>query len=671
MRIAFTHNVSTDSTEDQAEFDTPATVNELIAALQGLGHEVESMEVSGPVLGIISHLINYHPDLIFNTAEGHRGRFREAFFPALFEELNMPFTGSDSYALTVTLDKHLTKTVLERYGVATPRWQFLEDIAQLHPQELGLPVIIKPNFEGSSKGITQDSIVEHPGLIQAAVQRALRAYPAGVLVEEFIRGRDISVPFLECAAPERHGVLQPVEYNIDPQAARMRRHTIYDYELKGALSHLVEVRAPAKLTTEQALQITTAAQVAVRVLRIRDLGRLDFRLGEDGRLFFLEINALPSLESGSGMYIAARLEGLSEQAVIGAVVNSAARRWGIAKKHTSVRRPRRLTVGFTFNVKRVKPDARGERDEEAEYDAPEVLEAVSEAIAAQDCDVVPLEATADLPARLAASHLDVVFNIAEGIGGRNRESQVPALLEMLGIPYTGSDPVALALSLDKALAKRIVASHSIRTPRFFLMETPKQRLPEELRFPLIVKPVAEGSSKGVLAASIVQDEPSLRSVAATAIVKYRQPALVEEYLPGREFTVALLGYPQARVLPPMEVLFLDRSDPVPVYSFDTKLKPNGKIGYRVPAELSPDKLANLLEIARVSFAALGCRDVARIDFRMDAKGEINFLECNPLPGLTPGWSDLVLIAEAVGISYPLLIGEILSCAVQRRGHSKP
>ncbi len=668
MRIALTHNLRLSDSEEEAEFDTRETVDALAGAIERLGHRVERIEVSGPASRTVARLEAYGPDLIFNTAEGRRGRFREAFFPALFDELGMPYTGSDAYALALTLDKQLTKLVLAQHGIPTPRWQYVEDPSRLQINALRYPVIVKPNFEGSSKGITQDSVVEDPLRLHALVEAALARYPAGVLVEEFVVGRDVTVPFLEAAAPERHGVLQPVEYVVDVAASATRRYAIYDYELKTKLDKLVSVRAPAKVRRAQAERIQQVCESIYRVLGIRDLGRIDLRLGDDGHLHFLEINALPSLEPGAGIYAAAALEGLHADGVLGAVIQSATARWGIQDQRARRGRPKRterLKVGFTFNVKRVTPDPTGEQDDQAEYDSPKTLQAIREAIASYGHEVVDLEATQDLPLQLASTPVDVVFNIAEGFKGRSRESQVPSLLELLDIPYTGSDPAALSVSHDKALAKRMVRTHGIPTPDYLVLNTGKERLPKELGFPLLVKPVAEGTSKGVTKKSIVRTEEELREVAREMIAKYRQPALAEQYIAGREFTVGLLGERRPRVLPPMEIVFLDASDPTPVYSFDMKQDWSKEIRYEVPAKLGERELDRLERAARECFTALGCRDVARVDFRIDAEGRIFFIECNPLPGLTPGWSDLVLIAQAAGIEYRALIGEILSFAIRR------
>ncbi|HEY7724108.1 MAG TPA: ATP-grasp domain-containing protein [Anaeromyxobacteraceae bacterium] len=668
MRVALTHNLRLSDAEEEAEFDSRETVDALAGAVERLGHRVERIEVSGPASRTVARLEAFGPDLIFNTAEGRRGRFREAFFPALFDELAMPYTGSDAWVLAVTLDKQLTKLVLAQHGVATPRWQYLERAGDLQINALRYPVLVKPNFEGSSKGITQDSVVEDPLRLHAAVEDALSRYPAGVLVEEYVAGRDVTVPFLEAAARERGGVLQPVEYLVDEGKAGRRRYPIYDYQLKTELDDAVSVRAPARLAPAEAQRMQEQAATVYRALGVRDLGRIDFRLGADGQVHFLELNALPSLQAGAGIYAAAALEGLHADGVVGAVIESAAARWAIQPAPSRRGRPRRaerLQVGFTFNVKRVTPGPGGEQDDEAEYDPPETLQAIREAIAGHGHEVVDLEATPDLPLLLASTPVDVVFNIAEGFKGRSRESQVPALLELLDIPYTGSDPAALSVSLDKALAKRMVRTHGVLTPDYLLLHTGRERLPREVQFPLLVKPVAEGTSKGVTKRSVVRDEGEMREVAREIIAKYRQPALVESYVAGREFTVGLLGERRPRVLPVMEVVFLDPSDPTPIYSFEMKQEASDKIRYQVPARLAPRELDRIERAARECFAALGCRDVARVDFRMDPEGRLWFIEANPLPGLTPGWSDLVLIAEAAGIAYRDLIGEILSFAIRR------
>ena len=669
MRIALTYNLKLSDSEDEAEFDTQETVNALASAIERLGHRLERFEVSGPPSRTVARLEAYSPDLIFNTAEGRRGRFREAFYPALFEELGFAFTGSDAYALALTLDKQLTKLVLNKQGIRTPGWQFVEKLNELHVEELRFPVMIKPNFEGSSKGITQDSVAETLDEAREKVAQALARYPAGVLVEEFIRGRDITVPYLAAVQNDYDGVLSPVEYEIDEAIAGPRKYAIYDYDLKSKKENAVRVKAPANLSPKTAEDVRLMSKKIFEALDCRDLGRLDFRLSDAGVPYFLEINALPSLEPGAGIYAAAALEGLHMDNVINSIIQSAARRYKIKdgrRPGKPARKTGPLRVGFSYNVKRVKPTMDASEDSEAEYDSPTTLQAIREAIASWGHEVIDLEATQELPSVLASTQLDIVFNIAEGFKGRNRESQVPAMLELLDIPYTGSDPATLSIALDKALAKKIVRQAGISTPNFQLMVTGKERLNKEFTsFPLIVKPVAEGSSKGVVSKSVCHNEAELREVVREIASKYQQPALIEEYIGGREFTVGLLGERRPRVLPPMEIVFLDKGDKTPIYSFQHKQDWSDRIRYDAPAKLEPALLEKLRTAARGSFMALGCRDVARIDFRMDDKGRIYFIECNPLPGLTPGWSDLVLIAQGAGLDYRGLIGEIMAPAIRR------
>src|SRR5256885_11865043 len=373
MRIALTHNLRLTDSEDEAEFDSRETIDALTAALERLGHRVERIEVSGPASRTAARIEAFSPDLIFNTAEGRRGRFREAFYPALFCELGFPYTGSDAWVLAVTLDRSLTKLMLSEHGVISPRGQFIDDIVDLKLDGWRFPLIVKPNFEGSSKGITQDSVCEERGRLRALVEKTLARFPAGVLVEEFIPGKDLTVAFLEKAAPERQGVLTPVEYVIDEAELSKRRYRIYDYDLKSVPHEAVHRRTPAQFAGHILQRAQDMARKAYRALGCRDLGRIDFRIAEDGQVYFIEINALPSLEPGAGIYAAAALEGLHTDAVLAKVVESAVARYGLKDPRRSASRPPRrgpLRVGFTYNVKRVKPARDGSRDEEAGYAPP-------------------------------------------------------------------------------------------------------------------------------------------------------------------------------------------------------------------------------------------------------------------------------------------------------------
>jgi D-alanine-D-alanine ligase len=671
MKIAFTHNLRLTDAEEEAEFDSAETVDAVAGALAHAGHDVEKVEVSGPASHLAARLEACAPDLVFNTAEGRRGRAREAFYPALFEELGFPYTGSDAYVLALTLDKHLTKLVLAQHGVDSPRGKIVtaHDHVRLGESACAgvtLPCIVKPNYEGSSKGIGDDSVARDVKQLQRAVTRALEAYPHGILIEEYIPGTDYTVPMIEGVGDD--GVLTPVEYVVAPDARS--KWNLYDYRLKNELSDKVSVRCPPELARDIQGRMRAIARTVFRALQMRDLGRIDFRLGDDGRIYFLEVNALPSLEKGAGLFASAARERLSYEGALAAVVRSAARRWNLPVPDElpaavrALKQPKdSLRIGFAFNMRRV--DSKTGNDSEAEYDPPETIEAIRGAIESFGHTVVPLEATAELPRLLTESRVELVFNIAEGVAGKSREAVVPALCELLGIPYTGSDSATLAIALDKALTKKVLRQHGIATPEFQVMQTGKERLSAALRFPLIVKPNQEGTSKGISGASVVDDEAQLRQAVRELLERYRQPALVEEYIPGREFTVGLLGDRRPRVLPPMEILFLDKANPRPVYDYAIKQDWQKYVEYACPAQLSPAEVKALERAARETFVALDCRDVARVDLRMSPQGTVFVLEVNPLPGLTPDYSDLVLIGKAAGLEYRTLIGEILAGGLKR------
>jgi D-alanine-D-alanine ligase len=369
------------------------------------------------------------------------------------------------------------------------------------------------------------------------------------------------------------------------------------------------------------------------------------------------------------MFHAARARGVDFDGVVRAIVKSACRRRGLkALIDAPPKRPRRsaLRVGLTFNMKRIDP---AENDVEAEFDSPKTIKALTEAIESYGHAVVPLEANADLPHVLTATAPDVVFNVAEGLRGRGREAQVPALCELLGIPYSGSDPTTLSLCLDKGLTKQILRSAGIDTADWQVLTTGREKL-KPLRYPVIVKPNAEGTSKGITSASVVTDEAAARAAARALVDRYGQPALIEEYIVGRELTVGLLGEKRPKMLPPMEVVFVD-PPAHPVYGFEEKQSFTSRVRFECPAKLTALELKKVDKTVRDTFTALGCRDVARIDLRLAPDGTVYVIEVNPLPGLTPDFSDLCSIAKVAGMDYRMLIGEILAGSIKRYREKKP
>jgi D-alanine-D-alanine ligase len=263
--------------------------------------------------------------------------------------------------------------------------------------------------------------------------------------------------------------------------------------------------------------------------------------------------------------------------------------------------------------------------------------------------------------------------MAEGLLGNSREAQIPAMLDMLGIPYTGSDPVTLGICLDKRRTKEILAWHGIPTPRFSTV-TDLTQIPSRLRYPMMVKPILEGSSKGVTDSALVRDRRALVRQLEWVLDSYRQPAIIEEFLPGREFTVALLGNgPNLRVLPIVEINLESLPAGVnPIYSYeakwiwDTEEKPLSI--FTCPAPLDPLLQRKIEELCKRTFRVLGCRDWCRIDVRLDARGEPYVIELNPLPGILPRPeqnSCFPKAARAAGLSYEELILAVVDAAAER------
>ncbi|MFO0762768.1 MAG: ATP-grasp domain-containing protein [Byssovorax sp.] len=685
MRIALTHNLNITGSPEEAEFDSPATIDAVAGALERAGHEVERIEVSGPASRVIGRLETLSPDLIFNTAEGHKGRTREAFFPALFEELGIAFTGSDAYTLGITLDKLLTKRILSGYGVPTPRARLVtrSTLESGALDDVAFPVIVKPNFEGSSKGISGAfSVCEDAYELAEVVDRQLARFDAGLIVERYVRGIDVACSFLDGAGHD--GILDPVEYVIDPNFAGL--YNVYDYHLKNVKPEHVTIRVhgekasggtarPGSELPPQVIErIQSLTRRIVRGVDLKDLGRCEFRVtpptGARGyEVHFLEVDALPTLDPTAGLFAAAKLRGLDYDAVVRTIVRSACRRKGLLSllESTPPKRTRRssLRVGLTFNIKRIDP---AENDAEAEFDSPKTIAAITAAIESYGHTVVPLEANADLPHTLTVAKPDVVFNIAEGLRGRGREAQVPALCELLQIPYSGSDPTTLSLCLDKGLTKQILRSAGIDTAEWQVMTTGREKL-KPFRYPVIVKPNAEGTSKGITAASVVSDEAAARAAAKVLLDRYGQPALVEEYIAGRELTVGLLGEKRPKILPVMEVVFTDPPKH-PVYGFEEKQADTSKVRFECPAQLTPAEQKKIEKTVRDTFVALDCRDVARIDLRLTKDGAVYVIEVNPLPGLTPDFSDLCMIAKVAGMDYRTLIGEILAGCIRRQREAR-
>lgn len=305
-------------------------------------------------------------------------------------------------------------------------------------------------------------------------------------------------------------------------------------------------------------------------------------------------------------------------------------------------------------------------DDVAEFDSDATIAALEETIGSCGYRTERIGNGKALALKLAAGHRwDMVFNIAEGQGGRCREAYVPALLELYGIPYTFSDPLVCALTLDKAMTKRVVAQHGLATPAFAVVEHVNQVAELSLRYPLFAKPLAEGTGKGIDQNSRIDTPQQLQAVCAALLTKYHQPVLVEEFLPGREFTVGILGTgAEARAIGTMEIAMRSSAEPA-IYSYLNKEECESRIDYSTLTE--PVLKEQVETLALKSYQALECRDAGRVDIRCDAAGVPCFIEVNPLAGLHPHHSDLPMVATRAGISYETLIGSILQSAFARAG----
>ena len=320
-----------------------------------------------------------------------------------------------------------------------------------------------------------------------------------------------------------------------------------------------------------------------------------------------------------------------------------------------------LNVVLVYDDPAVSPRA-GDLPEDfgAEYEDRRTIDALLAAIAAGGHDAAALALDCDFPQKITALGPDLVFNIAEGVRGSARESLVPAWLDQLDIPYTGSDGLAMAISLDKALTKTLAMSAGVCTPAFRRIRDEAELSDVDLPFPLFVKPNAEGSSMGIHRASLVETPRALARQVRHVLRAYREDCLVEAFAPGREFCMAILGNDPAQPLPIAEV----RTEAA-FYAYEDKSQHQKEL--LCPADVPADMAEQMQAMAVAVFEALRCRDLARVDFKLDETGQPAFLEINPLPGLSPFYSIFPHQASVAGIGYEGLIGRIVEAARQRTG----
>ncbi|MBN2567555.1 D-alanine--D-alanine ligase [Candidatus Woesearchaeota archaeon] len=330
-----------------------------------------------------------------------------------------------------------------------------------------------------------------------------------------------------------------------------------------------------------------------------------------------------------------------------------------------------LHVGLTFNKKPESGEAQDLPDDFfAEFDTDDTILAIGRALESMGNRVTLIEADEEAYGKLRRLRPDIVFNFAEGIRGESRESHVPAFCEMLGIPYHGSGPLTLGIGLNKARSKETLIVHGVPTPRSVVLSGPVSDIP--LRFPLIVKPIAEGSSKGIRNDSLVRDIDALNAQVRLVLSDYGQAAIAEEFMPGDEFTVGVLGNEEPIVLPIIKKNFGElppEANPIDSFEakwvWDTPEKPLNMIA----CEPLPKALAReIRHVVIATYRAFDCKDWARIDLRLDAEGRVNVLEINPIPGLLPKLEENSCLPRAgheAGLSYAELVNAPLYYALIR------
>lgn len=325
-----------------------------------------------------------------------------------------------------------------------------------------------------------------------------------------------------------------------------------------------------------------------------------------------------------------------------------------------------MRLGLTYDLRSEYLAAGYGEEETAEFDRDDTIDSIDAALRKLGHETDRIGNVQQLVKRLAAGdRWELVFNICEGLRGPGREAVVPALLDAYDIPYTFADPLVLTVSLHKGLTKTVLREHGIRTPHSMLVEELAALTNVRLRYPLFIKPVSEGTGKGITAASKINNPDELAAGCAALLEKFRQPVLVEEFLPGREFTTALLGTgDDARVLGTMEIILLDAAEPE-VYSYVNKERCEELVEYRLGRPDIDPEVAAAEALALAAWRALGGRDAGRVDIRSDATGQPQFIEANPLAGLHPQHSDLPIIATMVGLPYIELIRRIVDSAAHR------
>ncbi len=327
-----------------------------------------------------------------------------------------------------------------------------------------------------------------------------------------------------------------------------------------------------------------------------------------------------------------------------------------------------MRIGLSCDLKdAVLMEPGGPDDAFEEYDSSKTIEIIVAALEAKGHAVTILGGGSEFLDNIRREKVDFVFNIAEGRGCyRSREAQVPSILEMLDIPYTGSDPQCLAICLDKPVTKKLAVTFGVSTPKWLAVNDKSelyQTAWDEMPFPAIIKPAYEGSSKGIRLTSLAHNVKQAQQEASLILEGYRQPVMIEQFIDGDEVTVGIIGNSPPQIVGMMRIL-PRKKDAHFIYSLEVKRDYVNLVDYECPARLGQEVLDRISTSSLKIFSGLGCRDFARIDFRISQEGIVYFLEINPLPGLGT-YSDLVIMAIKMGWAHEKLVGAVLDAALER------
>jgi len=647
MKIALVYDLRAEylaqgySAEQVAEFDSIETIDALAAALTRLGHAPARIGNGRALARVLADGRRF--DLVFSIAEGLAGRSREAQVASLCELYAQPYVFSDPLTLAVALDKGAAKCLVRDAGVPTA--PFVVVAPDSAPPELpfGFPVFVKPLAEGTGKGCEVSSLCRDARDYARAVAGLSARFAQPVIVEPFLSGREFTVGIVGTGDTARVIGIVEIVLNAGADAE------VYSYRNKEQCESFVTYRKADDTVAVRAGEIALAAY---RTLGCRDGGRLDLRCDAAGQPHFLEANPLAGLNpEHSDLPIAAALHGMSYDALIAAIVDSACRRNGLDTRKSRPATPTRAWVPVMHAASADRAD---------ELDTLDAAEAIASALEARGYASEILRFTPEASAleRLAAARPVVVFNLVEAIDGRSEAACLaPWHFERAGLPYTGCPFKTLATTASKLAVKGLLAASGIATPA----------LGDHAQGLVIVKPVWEHASLGIDTQSVVAAAEARRLIAVRS-ARFGTPFYAEAYIEGREFNLAVIEDARgAHVLPIPEIEFIDwpRDEPR-IVDYAAKWQPDSARYRNTPRRFGlehrePALAAVLTRLALEVWTCCGLRGYARVDVRLDRDARPQVIDVNPNPGLGPDAGFVATAAEA-GISFESLVARLVESA---------